>query len=157
MRLQAILTTAFCISLCSLTASMNAAASDYADAYYAKNFISPSGNIVCQGDGITDEDYPKQGVRCFIFKHKDTPRYTKDAQDCPLDWIPSYAVMNKGRGEYTGFCHGDVFWKPDSPKLGYGKTIKGDGWQCTSQKTGMRCTNRQGHGFHLSQANQKAW
>lgn len=41
MRLQAILTTTFCISLCSLTASMNAAASDYADAYYTKKLHIP--------------------------------------------------------------------------------------------------------------------
>jgi len=38
--------------------------------------------------------------------------------------------------------------------LPYGKTIRGKGWQCTSQTDGMRCQNRSKHGFWLNRTRQ---
>lgn len=143
-------------ALLYLCLSTPALAVDYADDYFAKNFKSPTGNIVCQGDGITADDQPNRGVSCYIFDHNTTPK-TQDEKDCDLDWTTGYTVLAQGRGKYTGVCHGDIFWQMNAPTLNYGQTIKGKGWQCTSKKTGMTCTNQTGGGFLMNKSTQKAW
>lgn len=145
------------VGLCVGLVATPAIASSFGDAYFAKNFRSPTGNIVCQGDGVTSEDYPAKGVRCFVFEHTNTIKATQREKDCDLDWTAGFTILAKGRGKYEGVCHGDVFWKMDAPALNYGQTIKGNGWQCTSQQTGMTCTNHLGGGFFVSKSAQKVW
>lgn len=129
----------------------------YDDGYFAKNFKSPTGNIICQGDGKGGDMHPENGVSCYIFDHdvKITPTSTK--KDCDLDWTDGYTLSKAGHGKFEGLCHGDVFWWVNSPVLPYGKTVKGNGWQCTSKKTGMVCQNTQKHGFKISKKSQKVW
>lgn len=140
--------------------SVNAYAVDYSDDFFAKNFKSPSGNIVCMGDSIDDEDVSpkyKSGVSCYIFKRTNNFKLTQDEKDCGLDWTDGYSVFKTGKAEYDGACHGDIFWNMQSPVLQYGQTIKGNGWQCTSLTTGMKCTNTKGSGFQIGKTAQKVW
>lgn len=134
-------------------------ANGYADDYYAKNFQSPSKNIVCMGDSLyQDNVFPvRHGVSCYIFKHQHQRTTTADEKSCDLDWTDGYYVQKNTKAGYQGLCHGDIFWKVNAKVLPYGQTVKGNGWQCTSLKTGMQCTNYQGSGFKISQSMYKVW
>ncbi len=120
-------------------------------AYAEVGFKSPTGNIVCLGD----YDGTK-GVECYI--QKVDKATSKKPKGCQLDWGQLFFVSNVGKGQVV--CHGDV---PAAlaydlvQTLPYGKTIRGHGWRCTSQKTGMICKNNKGSGFSLSRASQKVF
>lgn len=52
-------------------------------------------------------------------------------------------------------CYSDFGYNPNAKRLPYGQSIKGKGWICTSQKTAMRCVNKDGKGFLLSRKKQE--
>lgn len=106
-------------------------------------FKSPSNNILCHGDD--------EGVECRIVNKTNKSTLSKP-KDCELDWGDGFGVSKTGRAYLT--CYGDAFVATDMSVLAYGKTIKGNGWQCTSAKTGMTCKNSQGHGFTLRRNKQ---
>ena len=73
--------------------------------------------------------------------------------------LPTFA--SAGKSLYFASPSGNIFCMGDSrleygnpPVLAYGKTIRGKGWQCTSQTDGMRCQNRSKHGFWLNRSRQ---
>lgn len=114
-------------------------------------FRSPSGNIHCmifQGDG----DW--QGARCDIFE-VNTLSFARRPADCDLDWGRAFEVGRGGAG--APVCAGDTVATPDAPVLGYGGSLSGGGVTCTSEKTGMTCTNRHGHGFTVAKARQRVF
>ena len=45
----------------------------------------------------------------------------------------------------------------EAPILRYGRTYRGFGIRCTSRMSGLRCTNRSGHGFTLSRERQRTF
>ena len=49
---------------------------------------------------------------------------------------------------------GDTAVLPNAPVLAYGRTWRRSGIVCRSRRTGLRCTNRTGHGFTLA---REAW
>ena len=107
-------------------------------------FRSPTGNILCLGDD--------EGVECYI---KNVSKITNTKfEGCQMDWGQLFYLESVGRASLV--CHGDVPIEESASMrvLPYGKSIKGYGWTCTSQKTGMRCVNRAGRGFGLSRAKQ---
>ena len=106
-------------------------------------FKSPSGNILCQGSD--------DGVECLIINKTNTAILPKP-KDCDLDWGGLFGVSNRGRAYLS--CYSDAFDAPDMKVLNYGKSIRGEGWQCISQRTGMTCKNQQGHGFNLRRSQQ---
>ena len=110
------------------------------------NFHSPSGNINC---ALMSGDYA--GVRCDM--QELTQSFPKRPADCDLDWGDAFEV---GRTDRQGqvVCHGDTVINPESMELGYGASATLGDFTCTSEKTGMTCTNAQGHGFTLSKAHQ---
>ena len=115
-----------------------------ADDYLA--FHSPSGNIQC---GMSTGEYAQ--VRCDLSEL--TPSYTKPPPDCEFDWGSSFAVDAGGRGYLA--CVSDAVADPGGVELGYGKSISLGPFTCTSEKSGMECTNLGGHGFLVSKAWQK--
>ena len=72
--------------------------------------------------------------------------------ECPLDWGDSFSLGQTGRAIID--CRGDTNRIAHPLVLAYGKTIRGKGWQCTSQTDGMRCQNRSKHGFWLNRTRQ---
>ena len=64
------------------------------------------------------------------------------------------AVGNK-RGYIV--CGGDTVISPDAKVLPYGTNWKRKGIECSSETTGITCTNRRGHGFSLSRAEQRVF
>jgi hypothetical protein len=109
------------------------------------SFQAPSGNIHCM---IATGDLPF--ARCDILAA--TPSFRKPPPDCDLDWGHAFGVGPQGPG--APLCAGDTVASADSPVLGYGDRIRLGAFTCGSERSGMTCTNGQGHGFTLSRASQ---
>jgi hypothetical protein len=109
-------------------------------------FRSPSGNIHCL---LTDGEWA--GARCDILQF--TPSFTRAPPGCDLDWGMAFWVAPSGPGELA--CVSDSVAEPTAQTLPYGGTISLGGISCTSEKTGMTCVNRQGHGFRVARARQE--
>jgi hypothetical protein len=125
-----------CIALFAVLATP-ALAQDYT------SFQAPSGNIHCWIDGY--------GARCDILEA--TYSFTKRPADCDLDYGGAFFVEPRGRKGGVA-CVGDTVANPDSAVLGYGSRITFNGITCTSERSGMTCTNAAGHGFSLARAAQ---
>ena len=113
-------------------------------------FKTPSGNIHC---GYDDND-GKAYVRCDIRSY--TPTTRKQPADCEQDWGFAFAI---GAGDKRGsiLCAGDTVISPQAEALAYGSSWKRKGIECSSETTGITCTNRRGHGFSLSRAEQRVF
>jgi hypothetical protein len=109
-------------------------------------FRSPSGNIHCL---IATGDYAE--ARCDM--RSLTPSFTTQPPDCDLDWGSSFAVGLSSRKGVLA-CVGDTVADPSAVELGYGQTLSLGGFDCTSERSGMTCTNPAGHGFTISKARQ---
>ena len=120
-------------------------------------FTSPSGNIFCLGDSRLE--YGNDGwwgVTCEIRDYRENiqpPQKHPSAEECPLDWGGSFSLEPTGRTVVD--CRGDTNSIENSPKLAYGETISGKGWQCTSRQDGILCKNSSGHGFHINRIRQQ--
>jgi hypothetical protein len=110
-------------------------------------FQSPTGNIHC-AMYIFDGDAE---ARCDLRNF--TPSYTKRPAGCDLDWGMAFAVGSSGKGLLA--CVGDTVLDPGNPVLPYGEAVSLGGISCVSAKTGMTCTNGEGHGFSVAKAKQK--
>ena len=106
-------------------------------------FKSPSGNIHCQVFGGE--------LRCDIAQVSGPlpPR----PRDCELEWGQAFAMTATSRSERL--CYGDTVADNSLPVLAYGSTWRRGGFTCTSEQTGVTCSNAPGHGFALSRAVQR--
>lgn len=115
-------------------------------------FTMPSGNIMCNltpGEG----GFQSQ-VRCDLQQLSSRP--PAPPADCAADWGDAFAVQTKSTiGERICHAAGDEAQVPRGPVLAYGATWKGEGFTCTSQTTGVTCTNALGHGFAVSREAQR--
>jgi len=110
-------------------------------------FHSPTGNIHCM---LMQGDY--NGVRCDM--QTLTQSFPVRPRDCDLDWGDAFEIgLNDRKGAVV--CHGDTVMTPDSMVLGYGASVSLGDFTCSSEKTGVTCTNARAHGFTLSKASQK--
>ncbi len=109
-------------------------------------FHTPSDNIHCV---LMTGEFA--GVRCDMLAL--TQSFPKRPVDCDLDWGDAFEV---GPGDRQGHvvCHGDTVINPDSMELGYGASATLGDFTCLSEKSGMTCTNADGHGFSISKARQ---
>ncbi len=109
-------------------------------------FHSPTGNINCI---IALGEYAE--ARCDM--NKLTPSFTSPPPDCDLDWGRSFTVSLEDRKGQLA-CVGDYIGNEGSTQIGYGQTLSLGGFTCTSEKSGMTCTNPAGHGFTVSKTQQ---
>jgi hypothetical protein len=107
-------------------------------------FKSPTGNIHCQ--------YFEGELRCDIAQIA-APVPPKP-RDCDLDWGQAFAVTADSRSG-ARLCHGDTAMDDSLPTLPYGDAWRRDGFTCTSERTGVTCSNALGHGFSLSRNLQR--
>jgi hypothetical protein len=110
-------------------------------------FRSPSGNIHCL---IATGDYAV--ARCDMISL--TPSFTTPPPDCDFDWGRSFEVTLTARQGQPA-CVSDTVADPSAVELGYGQTLSLGGFDCTSERSGMTCTNPAGHGFTISKARQR--
>ena len=102
-------------------------------------FTSPSGNIGCiLSDGT---------VRCDVGERDWAP--PPRPSDCPdfTDYGQGITLGTTGRASFV--CAGDTALG-SGPALPYGQFEAGGGVSCTSEPSGMRCSNSDGHGFTIS-------
>ena len=110
------------------------------------SFRSPSSNIFCM---IATGDYTE--ARCDIMEM--TAKMPPPPADCELDYGHAFGIGLQDTKGYR-ICAGDTVADPGSMTLGYGDHVDLGGFRCTSEKTGMTCTNPAGHGFTLAKAKQ---
>ena len=73
--------------------------------------------------------------------------------NCHLAYGDS-VFMDKAKARLT--CHGDtVFGAPHQVTLAYGQSARFHDILCTSQTTGVTCTDAAGHGFTVSRETYK--
>lgn len=116
-------------------------------AAFAVEFQSPSGNILCNGD-----EFEMSSVSCLIVEVENKKPPIPKPKDCQFDWGQDFSLDHKGKAYMN--CYSDFPYNQDAKVLPYGQSINGKGWTCTSQKTGMRCVNKDGKGFLLSRKKQ---
>jgi hypothetical protein len=110
-------------------------------------FQSPTGNIHCM---IATGEWAE--ARCDMIELM--PTYRQAPANCELDWGAYFSVgLSSRKGELA--CVGDTVVDQGSGVLGYGETLSLGGFDCSSEKTGMTCTNPAGHGFTISRAQQR--
>lgn len=105
-------------------------------------FQLPSHHIACWSD--------RTFVRCDIL---DPDHQPKRPASCELDYGHAFELTRTGRGHRI--CAGDTVLDPKAPVLRYGKSKRFGSFTCRSRRSGLRCTNRRGHGFELSRARQR--
>lgn len=118
-----------------------------ADDYFG--FQSPTGNIHCAMYTFNGESEARCDLRSY------SPSYTKRPAGCDLDWGMAFAVGATGKGVLA--CVGDTVQDPGNPVLPYGEAVSLGGISCVSAKTGITCTNADGHGFSVAKARQKIY
>lgn len=109
-------------------------------------FQSPSGNIFCM---IATGEWAM--ARCDVMQL--TNAVPSQPVDCDLDWGHAFAVELQDM-QGARVCAGDTVADPNGMTLGYGDQIDLGGFRCTSEKSGMTCTNPGGHGFTVARARQ---
>jgi hypothetical protein len=105
---------------------------------------SPSGNIRCGS-------FSRQNLRCDM-RALGNPRKPRP-KSCEFDYGNSFGIHGNGRRGYL-MCVSDAVGGPDAPTLAYGTVWRRNGFRCTIKRTGVRCTNRRGHGFSLRRGRQ---
>jgi hypothetical protein len=105
----------------------------------AEGLQMPSRNIGC----IFSRS--PQYVRCDVRTGLRPP--PPRPKNCDLDW--AYGLEMTVTSRAHTFCAGDTALG-QGPVLAYGATLKILGFTCSSQRVGLRCANRAGHGFFLS-------
>jgi Family of unknown function (DUF6636) len=98
-----------------------------------KNVVSPTKKISCYAvKGSTE-------IEC-------TASYLPDIGDLDtyLGLRAHGSAILAERGDFPGFS-------APRHKLAYGNTWKRPGIRCAMRTTGLRCRNRDGHGFHIAQ------
>jgi hypothetical protein len=110
-------------------------------------FKTPSKNIYCAWfhDGSS-----KPFLRC------DVSQLTHPApkpHGCQFDWGRSFGMSETGKA--AALCVSDSVHDKRAKTLAYGKTRKFGSFKCSSKTSGLRCTNRAGHGFFLNRDRYK--
>lgn len=121
-------------TLCLLSSASSLAVADTL-------FQIPSGNIFCQGSAT--------GVTCLIGNAEKTVNASCGKAD-------TFKITKNSLK--TGLvCGGDAGYDDEFKSLNYGKSISGNGWQCTSQSSGLVCKNNKNHGFSLNRNQQRTF
>jgi hypothetical protein len=109
----------------------------------AETFRTPSGNIYCAYEHYS---FAPIDLRCEI--RSDIKPLPPRPRACNADWGAGYAMRQTGR-PYV-LCISDTIYDAKARVFPYGTTWRGGAFSCSSKTTGLRCTNRSGHGFFLS-------
>jgi hypothetical protein len=108
-----------------------------------KTFRTPSKNIACAY-------YPASVTGRVVFRCDILSGLSpQPKRHCEGDWT---GASMSGRGFAGATCAGDTVYDTRAPILAYGRNWSFGGLFCSSKTTGLRCSNRDRHGFFLSRA-----
>jgi len=102
-------------------------------------FQTPSGNVHCQWGAGT--------LRCVVEATRTPPA---QAARCSPAWRGVLALSVEGGAEAP--CAAAPQTSEEDFVLGYGARWEGPGITCRSEESGLRCTNRAGHGFQAARS-----
>ncbi|ORV51798.1 hypothetical protein AWC02_02840 [Mycolicibacter engbaekii] len=102
--------------------------------------VSPSGNIAC----AVGPDW----VRCDIQDRDWSP--PPRPSDCPSQTGYGQGIQLDAYGKAQFVCAGDTTFGGDARTLKYGERDSTTTHLCTSETSGIRCENRDDHGFIIS-------
>jgi hypothetical protein len=105
------------------------------------SFRTPSKNIACARERLGKTDM----LRCDLQKIKHPAPKPKG---CKFGYGNSFGMNAHGRAR--ALCVSDSVFDPHAAVLAYGTTHHYGPFTCTSKTTGLRCSNRSGHGFVLN-------
>jgi hypothetical protein len=114
-----------------------------ADAADPTRFRTPSGNIGCMTFEST--------LRCDMRRLGNARAEKPDS--CEFDYGNAFGVTKTGRRGRI-LCVSDAVGF-DHPVIAYGRTWRRNGFACRVRQSGLRCTNRRGHGFELRIGRQR--
>lgn len=115
-------------------------------------FKTPSGNIECSiGTGGGPPD-----LTCTIFEINGAPNVPRPSS-CSGPWGHSYELLSRGQVKLGCGGPGRKNASPGVEVAPYGVSADWGGISCKSERTGLRCQNREGHGFHLSRSVLTVW
>jgi hypothetical protein len=113
------------------------------DAIAGENtFQTPSGNIRC----LANNDF------LFCVLNENTAKIPPTPKNCYGNWGHAFSLPRNGRVRRD--CPTDTL-NTGYSVLGYGQTWRSGEFTCRSEKTGLTCTNRINHGWHLSRERQQ--
>ncbi|SIT14928.1 hypothetical protein SAMN05421759_12134 [Roseivivax lentus] len=113
-------------------------------------FETPSGNIDCYvGLSRNSSD-----ITCSIWDRSGPPARPAPA-DCRVGWGHTFEMGD--RGPVRMRCDPGLRNFSQSSQMPYGRTEDFGGITCTSERTGLTCRNRTGHGFFLSRRVQRVY
>jgi hypothetical protein len=107
-----------------------------------RNFVLPSGNIYCALVGENDSS-----LRCEIASLLNPMPPQSESNPCNFDWGAGFLLKQDGKPEIL--CISDTIAGSDNT-LNYGQTWSNEGFTCESEAIGLKCLNKEGHGFFLS-------
>lgn len=122
---------------------------------YNQVFTTPSGNVLCGGDSRKNPKAKlyRHDLYCYVYHNKAMPKKctTNPNGQQGLDFMlnaKGKPTMQCAYFEFDPFNEGEA----KTRTLQYGETLSGKGWTCTSEPTGLRCKNHDGHGFFLNRS-----
>jgi hypothetical protein len=116
-------------------------------------FKSPSNNIHCQLlDRERDDGRLSPYLRCDLAEKRNPS--PPPPHDCRGDWGQAYIVM-RDEPDAQMICHSDSVFDDRLQTLPYGSKWRQSGFNCISERDGLSCENRFGHGFRLSRFSQQ--
>jgi hypothetical protein len=111
-------------------------------------FQTPSGNIFCNGH-VTGSG----GLGCTIVSKSGTPPMVKP-NSCSGYWGHEFKLGGNGNASMT--CRASAPSQADYTDIApYGESAEFGNITCTSERTGLSCRNKLGHGFFLSRSSQQ--
>jgi hypothetical protein len=110
-------------------------------------FMTPSKHIACMYQHVRGM---KAELRCDVDQ---VAHPVRRPGSCELDYGSAFGLGAAGRAHRL--CVGDTVRDPKAKILKYGTTRRYGPFTCTSKTTGLRCTNKAGHGFVLSRERQR--
>jgi hypothetical protein len=119
-----------------------------ASAVAPNGFRLPSGNIGCiyNDASLTGRAWLRCDIRSGL---RPVPR-----KACELDWTGLvFPTVGKPKPE----CAGDTAIDPRARVIPYGGRWARGGYTCLSQRIGLRCTRRNGHGLFLSRTSWRVY
>ena len=111
------------------------------------SFRTPSKNIYCAWDHSSGSP---QLLRCDVLH---LTHQAPKPRSCQFDAGSAFGMNPTGRA--SALCVSDSVFNPRAKVLAYGKTRKFGPFKCSSKTSGLRCSNRSGHGFFLNRDRYK--
>lgn len=115
-------------------------------------FKMPSNNVVCSVGLEAD----MSDIRCEIFERSGRPPRPVPA-GCMAYWGHVFSMRDTGPVTMECIDFNPGIAASVSDVAAYGVTGTFGGITCLSQEAGLRCTNRDGHGFQLARRKQSVF